>query len=152
MTITSIKSFLPEKSKMDKFKNVKSQQDLRDVFILEELKNNYWAATLHKILFDETISDGAKVLWAILQSIGDVEGHSFWGQKKLAIIAGKSKRTVQRRIQELEKTGWLKVKSGGYNRGNHYFVIWPAGCKNPKLNGAIAKSKAMGKRYESYPQ
>lgn len=147
MTLTPLKSALPDKTTMDKFKNVKSRQDLKDVLFLEKLKNNYWTAIPNKVLFNENISDGAKILWEMLQSVGGLGGYSFYGQRKLALISRKSRRTIQRYIKELEKSGLLKIESGGYNRSNNHFIIWPVGCQKPRFKSAITRSKTIGKRY-----
>ncbi len=146
MTFTSIQSMLPEKAKIEKLKKVKTRRDLRDVYAVEKMKKNLWNAMPDQILFDERISEGAKVLWLILQCVSDCHGYSFFGQRRLAALIGKSRKSVQRFTQELKQAGWLEVKPGGYNRSNSYCVLWPYGCQNPKLTSAIRKSRVMANK------
>lgn len=131
-----------------RLKSVKSHKDLEKVFISEKNQDKYyWAAIHQKLLYNKTISSGAKILWLILEDIGDANGYSYYGQKKLAERINKSIRMVQRYSRELVKSGWLIVGPGRKYDSNEYWVIWSDEHPNPKKNSMIKKSKAMEKRH-----
>lgn len=126
---------------------LESQKDFKSAFLLRKFKNNFWTAIPNTLLFDENISDEAKIFWMLLEEAGDADGYSYYAQKKLAIIIGKSIKSIQRYDTKLTKTGWLITKPGKIHRSKDYYVIWPPGCPNPKWKSAIKKSKMQDKRY-----
>lgn len=130
----------------ERLKKVKSKKELSSVFTAE--KEKYYWAGMHKcLIYDTSISLGAKILWLILEDVGDANGYSYYKQSKLSKMIGKDVRMMQRYTRELVNAGWLIVKPGRTYRSNEYWVIWPDECPNPKLNSMIKKSKAAEKRY-----
>jgi hypothetical protein len=138
--IQSLSSTLAER-----LKNIKSAEDLSLVFS-QENKKCYWAAMHKYLLYDKSISFGAKIFWLILEDRGDAEGYSYYGQKKISAMIGRSKKIIQGYETELIEAGWLTLVHRGGN-SNEYWVIWPSGGQNPKLNSMIKKSIQSEKRY-----
>ena len=93
MAFESIQSSL---SPYEDFKNFKSQDEFEMFQKLQSLKNNYWSPIPHKLLYNHSIDQQAKILWAILQHLGDAEGKSYYSQKKLAYFYGCSTKTISR--------------------------------------------------------
>ena len=80
------------------------------------------------ILYDTTLSAGAKVVWAMLASYQDLVQHEaalFDGAvvgfemsaSQLATLAGKSLATTERFLKELREAGLLEVIAGGQGGG-----------------------------------
>lgn len=143
MAFESIKSSLIP---YEKYKNIKSEKDLKLLQQLKKFQNNYWTAIPDKLLFNTSIDPQAKILWAILQYLGDENGYSYYSQESLAFFYGGCTKTIQRQIKKLVERSWLETKHGHKLPSNDYWVFWPPGCQNPKLKSAINKSKNKYKR------
>ena len=137
-----IQSILPKK-----IKGIELQKNFKQAFLIKGFNYNQWTALQNQLLAENKIKNGTKIFWQLLQALGDANGHSYYGQNKLAKFLGKKIRTIQRYQSELIKYGWLKVTPGTEYRSNNYYVIWPPNCPNPKLKSAINKSKINGKGY-----
>lgn len=63
------------------------------------------------LLFDDAISDGAKMLWARLFRYAATGGGEAFemSQEEMATLAASSAPSVRKRRDELVKAGWLEV-------------------------------------------
>lgn len=106
-----------------------------------------YVAMLNKYLFDFTVSSKAKILWLVLQELGDADGKSWYGLTKLKARCGwKDKETLKKYRKELIKAEWLELQPSKKHRGVDSFVRWPENRPNPKLISARKKSKMAEKR------
>lgn len=72
------------------------------------------------ILASKTLSDAAKVAYALLLSYAWQNDFCFPGQVTMAERWGKSERSVRTALKELEAAGYLNVKRQGLGRVNIY--------------------------------
>jgi hypothetical protein len=109
--------------------------------------SKFFVAILNKYLFDFTITTKAKVLWMILQEIGDANGRSFYSLPKIGIRYGrKDNETLKKFLTELKKAGWIKIEKGKGHRSKDIYTKWPDDRPNPKQISAMRKSKTDEKR------
>ena len=68
-----------------------------------------------------------KHAWTMKTAHGQIRRDCWPGRKRLAIMLGKSIKTIQRAIGELEKKGLLKVNRNGNRKGkpNIYTLVDP---------------------------
>jgi len=83
-------------------------------------------------------------LYGVLLSHADTKGVCWPGQDRLAVMTGKSERTVRRALAELETESLIESKQTGRGRTNRYHIktgqIWPVnetktGHKRPIQTG-----------------
>ena len=63
------------------------------------------------VLFNETLTEGAKLLYPLISSYTAKEGVCWASNKHFAERVGVSERTISRRIQELAKASFLAIKT-----------------------------------------
>jgi hypothetical protein len=72
------------------------------------------------LLHDPNISDGAKVLYAHMHWRYGSNGQNFEGQRSMAEMLGvKSRETIRKRIEELERADWIVVIRRHKERGQY---------------------------------
>ena len=72
------------------------------------------------VLRGKKLSPGAKLTYAMLLSYAWNNDYCFPGQERLAKDMGSGERSVVRYIQELESTGFIKVRRRGQGKVNIY--------------------------------
>lgn len=146
MTFSDMQSGL---AKYQKYKNIKSWKDHDLASTLKKIQDsNGWTPIPNRLLFNTHISHTSKILWAILQNLGDEYGYSSYSQESLAYFSGsKSVKTIQRHNNELIKKNWLKTSPSKKYPSNDSGVIWPPGLQNPKLKSAEDNYKNKSKKY-----
>lgn len=80
------------------------------------------------LLADADISDGAKVLWALLRQYSLTGGGEVFemSQDEMATLCGASAPSVRKRRDELAAAGWLEVTVlPGLARRQHLTVLVP---------------------------
>ena len=82
------------------------------------------------ILRSPKLSTGAKLTYAMLLSYAWQNDYCFPGQDRLAKDAGSGVRSVVRYIDELEKSGYLKIQRRGQGKPNIYEIIIKANGKS----------------------
>jgi hypothetical protein len=90
-----------------------------------EVEASTWRAQPDSLTFDQRVSAEGKVLWAALCSYGESPERCFPGVETLARRLGVSDRTIQRKLAELQATGWIEVVprfTEGRQRSNGYLV------------------------------
>ena len=114
----------------DKYKDVKSLQDLARVFHLKELEYRFCCVP-KKLVKNTSITCEAKIFWAIIHQLCGL-GSVKYIQKDLAKIFGVSVRTIQNYTKELRDNGWLiTAQNDEDNRKVEYFT------KSSKIFAAI---------------
>jgi hypothetical protein len=74
-----------------------------------------------KLLHDQSITDGAKVLYAHMRWRFGSNGKNFEGRSNMAKFLGVSSTTITNRIKELEAAGWIiVVERVTRNKGGNY--------------------------------
>ena len=84
------------------------------------------------ILRDKTVSNAAKIAYAILLQYARQDDSCFPGQTTMAEFWGVSIRTVRRAITDLEEAGFLTVIQQGLGRPNIYQLYITV--KDKKIN------------------
>jgi hypothetical protein len=74
------------------------------------------------VLFDPTVSPGAKTTYALLLSFAWQAARAFPGQQRLAKILGVSDRHVRRYLSELIAKAYIQVKRRGLGKTNLYMI------------------------------
>jgi DNA-binding MarR family transcriptional regulator len=72
------------------------------------------------VLDNAKLSPGAKLTYAMLLKYAWQNDYCFPGQERLAKDMGGGQRSVVRYIQELERTGFIKIVRRGQGRANLY--------------------------------
>ena len=71
-------------------------------------RQHRFATVPEDLLFDSTISPGARCLYAILDRHADGDGRMWPGMKRLAWLLGVTQETARKFRSELESNGWLE--------------------------------------------
>lgn len=74
------------------------------------------------VLRDSSLSDGAKLTYAMLLSYAWSDDSSFPGQERLAQDLGKESRSVRRHLTELKDIGLIRVERRGLGKTNIYYI------------------------------
>lgn len=74
----------------------------------------------NEVLFDHDLSDGAMRLYALLLHYARQSDRCWPSQERLAKDSGLCRRTIQRRIAELEAKGYVLTETRGQGEGNVY--------------------------------
>jgi hypothetical protein len=75
------------------------------------------------ILRDASLSAGARVTYAVLQSFAWQADECWVGQKKLGELVGVKERSIQNYLGELTAAGLLEIKRQGLNKVNRYVLF-----------------------------
>lgn len=86
------------------------------------------------ILFDESLSDRAKLIYMQLKArdFGDKKGYAYPGHERIAEENDCSVSSVKRAINELTKAGLIRKKQRGLNKTNRYNFL-PLSNRYPQL-------------------
>jgi DNA-binding transcriptional ArsR family regulator len=90
------------------------------------------------ILRSKNLTDGAKVVYAMLLSYGWHNNCVFPGQERLADDTGKDERTVSRHLRELKDKGFVKTVRRGLGKTNVYelfFFVDKSKSDTTKMSG-----------------
>ena len=85
-----------------------------------------WTGVPNFILDHENLSPGAKLAFAMLLKYARENDYCFPGQERLAKEIGGGRRSVVRYINELQKTGLIKIERRGQGKPNIYTVYLKA--------------------------
>lgn len=84
-------------------------------------RSNDFGKLPEKLMHDQTISDGAKLLFAHMHWRYGSNGQNFEGRENMAKMLGVSEMTITKRTQELEAADWIIVVRRG-KEGNEYLT------------------------------
>ena len=106
------------------------------------MKPNYYAILTSEVRYNENLTPNAKLLYAGITALINMNGECFASNKYFADLYGKSKTTISKWVSELVKEGYVEVKltykEGTKQINNRYIRILKGGMvKN--LNTPILK-------------
>ena len=106
------------------------------------MKPNYYAILTSEVRYNENLTPNAKLLYAEITALINMNGECFASNKYFADLYGKSKTTISKWVSELVKEGFVEVKltykEGSKEINNRYIRILKGGMvKN--LNTPILK-------------
>lgn len=78
------------------------------------------------ILRDSSLSAGARLTYALLQSFAWQADECWVGQKKLGELAGVKERAIRTYLTELEDAGLLQIEQQGLQKPNRYLLFGAA--------------------------
>ena len=107
------------------------------------MKPNYYAILTSEVRYNENLTPNAKLLYAEITALINMNGECFASNKYFADLYGKSKTTISKWVSELVKEGYVEVKltykEGSKEINNRYIRILKGGIvKN--LNTPILKN------------
>ena len=74
------------------------------------------------VLYDQALSDGAKVTYIVLLDYARQDDSCFPGQLKLAERRDTTERTIRNHLTELEKRGLVTIEQRGHMKTNVYWL------------------------------
>jgi DNA-binding transcriptional ArsR family regulator len=107
------------------------------------MKPNYYAILTSEVRYNKTLTPNAKLLYAEITALINMNGDCFASNKYFADLYGKSKTTVSKWVSELVKEGFVEIKltykEGSKEIDNRYIRILKGGI-DKKLNTPILKN------------
>ena len=107
------------------------------------MKPNYYAILTSEVRYNENLTPNAKLLYAEITALINMNGECFASNKYFADLYGKSKTTISKWVSELVKEGYVEVKltykEGTKEINNRYIRILKGGI-DKKLNTPILKN------------
>jgi DNA-binding transcriptional ArsR family regulator len=107
------------------------------------LKPNYYAILTSEVRYNQNLTPNAKLLYAEITALINMNGECFASNKYFADLYGKSKTTISKWVSELVKEGFVEVKltykEGSKEINNRYIRILKGGI-DKKLNTPILKN------------
>ena len=107
------------------------------------MKPNYYAILTSEVRYNENLTPNAKLLYAEITALINMNGECFASNKYFADLYGKSKTTISKWVSELVKEGFVEVKltykEGTKEINNRYIRILKGGI-DKKLNTPILKN------------
>jgi len=107
------------------------------------MKPNYFAILTAEVRYNKTLTPNAKLLYAEITALINMNGDCFASNKYFADLYGKSKTTVSKWVSELVKEGFVEIKltykEGSKEIDNRYIRILKGGI-DKKLNTPILKN------------
>jgi hypothetical protein len=118
-----IEGFIMSSNK-DELTRSKQQEPEQGKVIIEDdsLLSKGFTQVPNVILRDPSLSDGAKLTYAMLLSYAWSDNSSFPGQERLAEHLGKERKAVIRYIQELKNRKLVRVERRGLGLTNIYYI------------------------------
>ena len=74
------------------------------------MKPNYYAILTSEVRYNENLTPNAKLLYAEITALINMNGECFASNKYFADLYGKSKTTISKWVSELVKEGFVEVK------------------------------------------
>ena len=106
------------------------------------MKPNYYAILTSEVRYNENLTPNAKLLYAEITALINMNGECFASNKYFADLYGKSKTTISKWVSELVKEGFIEVKltykEGTKEINKRYISILKGGIVK-KLNTPILK-------------
>ncbi len=109
------------------------------------MKPNYYAILTSEVRYNQNLTPNAKLLYAEITALINMNGVCFASNKYFANLYGKSKTTVSKWVSELVKEGFVKVKltykEGTKEIENRYITITKGGDRKQGVNPLVKKLK-----------
>jgi DNA-binding transcriptional MocR family regulator len=98
--------------------------------------DDYFALIPESVLYDLSLSEGARILFAVLQRHADARGASFPSRARLAELLGVSLDTIDRRLRELEGVGRVTKRKRHDASGRQTSSLYTVRVTRPLSTGA----------------
>ena len=109
------------------------------------MKPNYYAILTSEVRYNQNLTPNAKLLYAEITALINMNGVCFASNKYFANLYGKSKTTVSKWVSELVKEGFVEVKltykEGTKEIENRYITITKGGNRKQGVNPLVKKLK-----------
>ena len=109
------------------------------------MKPNYYAILTSEVRYNENLTPNAKLLYAEITALINMNGVCFASNSYFANLYGKSKTTVSKWVSELVKEGFVEVKltykEGSKQIDNRYITITKGGNIKQGVNPLVKKLK-----------
>ena len=109
------------------------------------MKPNYYAILTSEVRYNENLTPNAKLLYAEITALINMNGVCFASNSYFANLYGKSKTTVSKWVSELVKEGFVEVKltykEGTKEIENRYITITKGGNRKQGVNPLVKKLK-----------
>lgn len=99
------------------------KERVEQIIIENQMLRAGFAALPYLVLRDTGLSIGARLSYAVLLMYAWQEGATFAGQVKMAQDVGVSERQLRDYLQELQESGYIRIKRQGLNRPNLYYIL-----------------------------
>jgi DNA-binding transcriptional ArsR family regulator len=97
------------------------------------MKPNYYAVLISEVRYNQNLTPNAKLLYAEITALINMNGVCFAGNSYFANLYGKTKTTVSKWISELVKEGYIEIsftyKEGSKEIDNRYIRIIKGGIE-----------------------
>ena len=107
------------------------------------MKPNYYAILTSEVRYNENLTPNAKLLYAEITALINMNGECFASNKYFADLYGKSKTTISKWVSELVKEGYVEVKltykEGSKEIDNRYIRILKGGVVK-KVNTPLVEN------------
>ena len=113
----------------------------------ETEKPSYWAVLPAAVRYDQTITAGARLLYAEISSLTDARGYCWASNSYFQQLYGISEPTVQRYLRALKAGGYIRIQDGdgGQGRRKIYAGVNPLGATDCHANAAaLARNDKSG--------
>tara|TARA_R110002050_G_scaffold41741_2_gene100906 strand:+ start:1557 stop:2162 length:606 start_codon:yes stop_codon:yes gene_type:complete len=109
------------------------------------MKPNYYAILTSEVRYNQNLTPNAKLLYAEITALINMNGVCFASNSYFANLYGKSKTTVSKWVSELVKEGFVEVKltykEGTKEIENRYITITKGGNRKQGVNPLVKKLK-----------
>jgi len=109
------------------------------------MKPNYYAILTSEVRYNENLTPNAKLLYAEITALINMNGVCFASNSYFANLYGKSKTTVSKWVSELVKEGFVEVKltykEGSKEIDNRYITITKGGDRKQGVNPLVKNLK-----------
>ena len=109
------------------------------------MKPNYYAILTSEVRYNQNLTPNAKLLYAEITALINMNGVCFASNSYFANLYGKSKTTVSKWVSELVKEGFVEVKltykEGSKEIDNRYITITKGGNRKQGVNPLVKKLK-----------
>ena len=109
------------------------------------MKPNYYAILTSEVRYNQNLTPNAKLLYAEITALINMNGVCFASNSYFANLYGKSKTTVSKWVSELVKEGFVEVKltykEGSKEINNRYITITKGGDRKKGVNPLVKKLK-----------
>ena len=109
------------------------------------MKPNYYAILTSEVRYNQNLTPNAKLLYAEITALINMNGVCFASNSYFANLYGKSKTTVSKWVSELVKEGFVEVKltykEGSKQIDNRYITITKGGNIKQGVNPLVKKLK-----------
>jgi len=109
------------------------------------MKPNYYAVLISEVRYNQNLTPNAKLLYAEITALINMNGVCFAGNSYFANLYGKTKTTVSKWISELVKEGYIEIsftyKEGSKEIDNRYIRIIKGGIEEKDSTPLVKKLK-----------